>query len=240
LDRKKRFLFLTWAIIISSLVFGVYFVYGSLQIKRAQSDAENYSAAPFCKQESGCRKVIQTRVLESRTADVSTFISTGKYGLGYKRNEKKSYLVVLMSENLEKYEVAILPNLEMKANSFGVPNVYFPVHHQDDAFDNFAERSFPIGVSLKVETWNGHLTLIYSQYVNSSYAANTLTFLDTSSPSTTSNPEVPEPVTTYAIPTVDNPLVVRDFMQNQFEGSLAVIAIFPILFIALKVSSTKR
>jgi hypothetical protein len=238
LGRKKRFSFLTWAILVSTLMCGVYFVYSLWQMGQIQRDATNYAAAPHCEQESSCRKVVRAQVLDSRTIDASTYISTGNYGSSYKKDEKVAYWVVLKLENLEKYKVIVLPNLEMNANLFGVPNVYFPI--QSGVLDIFAERSFPTGVNLDVETWNGQITLIYSQYVNSAQAANTLTFAEPTSPSSTNASDLSKAVTTYAIPTTDNPLVAGEIMQDKFGRSLATIVIFPILFIVLKISSKKR
>ena len=237
----KRLSFLSWAIIISLLVVGAYFAYGSLKIKQARVDVKNYSAAPFCDQDGGCRKVIPARVLQSQTVDISPVISTGKYNFNHEKiYEKRAYRVVLQSKDLDKYEIGIVPNLEIDAALFGVSDIYFPVHHRSEVFDNFAEISFPSGAILNIEIWNGKVTLIYSQYVNAPYSINTWIFFDSFPPPSDEDTDISEPVITYAIPTTDNPLVAYEIIQDNFDQSLALIAILPTFFIILKVLPTKR
>jgi len=237
----KRLSFLSWAIIISLLVVGTYFVYGSLQIKQAQVDVKDYSTAPFCDQDGGCRKVIPARVLQRQTVDISPIISTGKYDFNYKKvYEKRAYLVILQSKDLDKYEIGIVPNLEIDADLFGVPDIYFPVHQRNEVFGNFAEISFPRGAILNVEIWNGKVTLIYSQYVNAPYSISTGVFFDSFPPPSSEDTNISESVITYAIPTTDNPLVAYEIIQDNFDQSLALIAMLPTFFIILKVLPTKR
>jgi hypothetical protein len=237
----KRLSFLSWAIIISLLIFGMYFVYGSLQMKQAQVDVKDYSTAPFCDQDGGCRKVIPARVLQRQTVDISPVISTGKYDSNHKKiYEKRAYRVVLQSRDLDKYEVGIVPNLEIDAGLFGVPDIYFPVHRRNEVFNNFAKISFPRGAILNAEIWNGKVTLIYSQYVNAPYSISTWVFFDSFPPTTDKNTDTSEPVITYAIPTTDNPLVAYEIVQDNFDQSLALIAMLPTFFIILKVLPTKR
>jgi hypothetical protein len=237
----KRLSFLSWAIIISLLVCGAFFVYGSLRIKQAQIDVRNYSAAPFCDQDSICRIVMPARVLQRQTVDISPVISIGKYYFNHKKlYEKRAYLVVLQSQDLNKYEVGIVPNLEIDANLFGVPDIYFPVHHRNEVFSNFAEISFPRGAILNVETWNGKVTLIYSQYVNAPYSSSTWAFFDSFSPPISENTDLSEPVIIYAVPTTDNPLVAYEIIQDNLDKSLALTTILPIFFIILKIFPTKR
>ncbi|PKN93261.1 MAG: hypothetical protein CVU44_10230 [Chloroflexi bacterium HGW-Chloroflexi-6] len=240
----KRLSFLSWAIITSLLVCGAYFVYSSLRIKQAQIDIRDYSTAPFCDQGGICRKVIPARVLQRQTVDISPIrSSTNKYGgiTTYKRiYEKYAYLVVLQSKELDKYEVGIVPNLEIDPKLFGVSDIYFPVHRRNDVLDNFAEISFPRGAILNIEIWNGKVTLIYSQYVNAPYSINTWIFSDSFPPITGKNTDLSESVITYAIPTTDNPLVAYEIIQDNFDQSLALIALLPTFFIILKVMPTKR
>ncbi|MCG2788071.1 MAG: hypothetical protein L6461_23530 [Anaerolineae bacterium] len=238
----KRLSFLSWAIIISLLVVGTYFVYGSLQIKQAQVDVKDYSTAPFCDQDGGCRKVIPVRVLQSQTLDISPVSSsTNKSGTTYKKiYEKYAYLVILQSKDLGKYEVGIVLNLEIDADLFGVPDIYFPVHHRNGALDNLAEIIFPRGVILNAEIWNDQVTLIYSQYVNAPYSIGTWVFFDPFSSPANKNTDAMESVVTYAVPTTSNPLVAYEIIQDSFEQSLVLAAVLPILLIILKIFPTKR
>ena len=237
----KRLSFLSWAIIISLLVVGAYFAYGSLKIKQVLVDVKDYSAAPFCDHDGGCRKVIPARVLQSQTVDISPVISTGKYNLNHEKiYEKRAYLVVLQSKNLDKYKVGIVPNLEIDADLFGVSDIYFPVHQRNEVFGNFAEISFPRGAILNVEIWNDKVTLIYSKYVNAPYSTSTWIFFDSFPPPSDEDTDISEPVITYAIPTTNNPLVAYEIIQDNFDQSLALIAMLPTFFIILKVLPTKR
>lgn len=193
----------------------LYTGYQFLQYSQAVQTLDAYKQAPICSDNPACRKEVDATVIESKSiASTVTFLRAKHVG----SNTTYQYRVVAAWEQNKTETIHFNLYKVSDVNRFDIDGFAAPFLQED----YFAETYVPVGDKIKIEVWNGRVTILFMKFFTS--ATNNLTLQ-------TQNKDplvmVPAAKTFSIIPIATNiyPTYVLSHTQTDFSGSILILLI---------------
>jgi hypothetical protein len=228
--------------ILIALVIGGLIIFGlNIRMERALAELKKYENAKVCQDNPDCRQTIESVIVFSKTAKRTFSLSTSRFSSRTITN--LVYVVRYKPENSIAVEVEILPVMSTNVTDFDRPEMFTPVSMFGEE-DYFAESSFSIGSSAKVEIWQGKPVVLFSSQIEKFDSVTEQQVFIVSTPPSYNNQnqtQIGSMETDFykevAIPTVDNPIIYYEFTKRDYDNSIIAVAFFILILIMLKLKS---
>ena len=148
-------------ILITLTVGGAIYLGLHIRMQNAKAELDEYKQAEFCQGSPECRQIVEGITTYSKTAKkVFSVPSSRTSSRGI-----TSFNYIVHFNAGEQDEVKILPAVSIDTKNIDPSQAFIrlPIWGEES---RFAEDSFPVGSSIKVESWRGKTTILFSTRIN--------------------------------------------------------------------------